>query len=98
MEYVWDPEKDRVNRRKHGVSLGDGIPALDDPLKEDWFDDRFDYGEERIVTLGRNQMKVLYVVTTVPHAEQARIISVRKAENDEVREYYLQMGDWRPLS
>jgi uncharacterized DUF497 family protein len=92
MVYVWDPEKDRLNRQKHGISLADGVPALNDANKYYWFDDRFDYGEERIVTLGRNQMQVLYVVTTVPDKDEARIISVRKAEKDEVKEYYLQMG------
>ena len=52
MRYLWDPAKDILNRSKHGLSLADGIPALEDPDRESWIDDRFDYGEERIVTLG----------------------------------------------
>jgi uncharacterized DUF497 family protein len=53
MEYSWDPEKDAENRRKHRLSLADGIAALEDPNYESWLDDRFDYGEERTITLGR---------------------------------------------
>jgi uncharacterized DUF497 family protein len=52
MNYVWDPEKDAENRRRHRLTLADGIAALEDPDAECWIDDRFEYGEERIVTLG----------------------------------------------
>ncbi|MGH9605595.1 MAG: BrnT family toxin [Terracidiphilus sp.] len=48
MRYTWDPEKDALNRRKHGLSLEEGVPALDDPNFESWIDDRFDYDEERM--------------------------------------------------
>jgi len=51
MRYTWDPEKDALNRRKHGLSLEEGIAALDDPHRDSWIDDRFDYGEERIASL-----------------------------------------------
>jgi hypothetical protein len=52
MRYTWDPEKDALNRRKHGLSLGAGVDALEDPNGDSWIDDRFDYGEDRIITLG----------------------------------------------
>ena len=64
MRYVWDPAKDVLNRRKHGLSLADGIPALGDPERDDWIDNRFDYGEERIVSRGMGQKQVLYGVST----------------------------------
>lgn len=89
MQYVWDPAKDVLNQRKHGLSLADGIPALEDPQCDSWIDDRFDYGEERIITLGMNFPNVLYVVSTEWDEETTRIISVRKAEPDEVERYDL---------
>ena len=52
MRYVWDPAKDALNQRKHDLSLADGIPALEDPKRVSWIDDRFDYGEVRIANLG----------------------------------------------
>jgi uncharacterized DUF497 family protein len=89
MRYEWDPEKDALNRRKHGLSLEEGIPALLDPDSSSWIDDRFDYGEERIVTLGLGSRRVLYVVSTEPDETCTRLISVRKAEDDEIQQYDL---------
>jgi uncharacterized DUF497 family protein len=89
MLYVWDPAKDVLNRRKHGLSLADGIPALEDPNRDSWIDDRLDYGEERIATLGMSDGPVLHVVSTEWDEETTRIISVRKAEPDEIERYGL---------
>jgi len=89
MRYVWDPAKDVLNQRKHGLSLADGIPALEDPDRDSWFDDRYDYGEERVATLGLRQTNVLYVVTTELDEDITRIISVRRAEPHEVQRYDL---------
>jgi uncharacterized DUF497 family protein len=89
MLYVWDPAKNLLNQRKHGLSLADGIPALEDPKRESLTDDRFEYGEERVITLGMNQQRVLYVVSTERDEDCIRIISVRKAEPHEIQRYDL---------
>jgi uncharacterized DUF497 family protein len=34
MRYIWDPTKDVLNKRKHGLSLAAGIPALQDPDRD----------------------------------------------------------------
>jgi uncharacterized protein len=87
MQYVWDPAKDALNRRKHGLTLADGIPALEDPHREAWIDDRFNYGEDRVVTLGFTRKGVLYVVSTEAEEDSIRIISVRRAEDHEIERY-----------
>jgi uncharacterized DUF497 family protein len=87
MRYDWDPAKDVLNRRKHGLSLANGVPALEDPNRSTWIDDRFDYGEERIATLGMNRQRVLYVVSTEWDEDWTRIVSVRNAEIDEIERY-----------
>ena len=89
MRSTWDPEKDALNRRKHGLSLEEGIPALEDPYRDSWIDDRFDYGEERILTLGLSQSRVLFVVSTECDETLTRIISVRKAEDYELEKHDL---------
>jgi uncharacterized DUF497 family protein len=81
------PEKDALNRRKHGLSLEEGIPALDDVHKDSWIDDRFDYGEERIATLGLGRRRILYVVSALSLKDITRIISVRKANKNEIEQY-----------
>jgi uncharacterized DUF497 family protein len=88
MRYTWDPEKDALNRRKHGLSLEEGISALDDPNHDFWTDDRFDYGEVRIVTLGKGTTQILVVVSVVREINNTRIISVRKASGDETNWYF----------
>jgi len=85
MRYVWDPAKDVLNQRKHGLSLAEGIPALEDPERETWIDDRFDYGEIRLVTAGRSGGKVLVIVSTelertAEGTEVTRIVSVRRVK------------------
>ena len=88
MNYEWDAAKDAENRRKHRLALADGIPPLEDPNAESWIDTRFDYGEERIVTLGNNRARIIFVVTTEVSDDCTRIISVRRAEKHEERWYY----------
>jgi uncharacterized protein len=87
MRYVWDSAKDALYRRKHGLRLADGIPALEDPNRDISIDDRFDYGEERSITLGVTRQRVLYVVSTEWDEETIRIISVRKADPNEIERY-----------
>jgi uncharacterized DUF497 family protein len=93
MRYVWDPAKDLLNKRKHGLFLEDGIAALEDPDRDFWVDDRFDYGEERIVTMGRRMQSLLVVVSTevistAQDEEIVRIISVREANKREYHKFY----------
>jgi uncharacterized protein len=89
MRYTWDLEKDALNRRKHGLFLAAGVDALEDPNFYFWYDERFDYGEERVIMLGLGSRGVLYVVSTDPEPDCTRIISVRKAEENEIEKYGL---------
>jgi len=89
MRYEWDRAKEVLNRRKHHLSLADGIPALEDPDRESWIDTRWDYGEERTITLGLGLKALLYVVTTEGDEDCTRIISVRRAEKHEIEHYDL---------
>jgi len=87
MQYEWDPAKDALNRRKHGLGLAEGVPALEDPHRDFWVDDRFDYREVRFATLGLGARRILYVVSATPKPDVTRIISVRKANKNEVKQY-----------
>ena len=51
MDYVFDPEKDRRNRAKHGVSLA-LAEILFHGAHATLTDDRFDYGEMRQIAFG----------------------------------------------
>jgi uncharacterized DUF497 family protein len=88
MRYEWDSAKDAENRRKHGFGLEDGIPVLEDWRSVSRIDDRFDYGEERDMTIGWFHREFLFVVSTIIHDDLTRIISVRKAVQHEEYWFY----------
>ncbi|MGH7248182.1 MAG: BrnT family toxin, partial [Pseudomonadota bacterium] len=82
----FDPEKDGINREKHGVSLAFGAEVLADRNRLDVLDVRFDYAEERFVCYGMAEGRVWACVFTRRGAFH-RIISVRKANDRETRRY-----------
>lgn len=55
-------------------------------------DDRFDYGEERFVTFGLLDGRVVAIAHTETD-EIIRIISVRKATKDEESSYFKEIAD-----
>lgn len=85
MEIEYDPAKDRENLAKHGVSLGLAV-ELDWDAALVWVDDRFDYGELRMIALAP-QTATLYYVAFVDRGSVSRIISVRRATRREVQHY-----------
>jgi hypothetical protein len=50
-KFEWDEAKNRRNLAKHGLRFEDAEPVFSGPCVT-FEDDRFDYGEERLVTLG----------------------------------------------
>lgn len=88
MNFEWDAEKAQRNLEKHGVRFEVAEGVFVDPDRITALDDRFDYGEERLVTLGQTHNGVLVVVTTERDAGQIiRIISARKASKRERSTY-----------
>jgi len=88
VHFVWDDAKARANLAKHGVDFADVGPVFSDPFRIELFDDRQDYGEERMLTIGSAANgRVLFVVTTSRTEGVMRIISARRATRRE-REAY----------
>jgi uncharacterized DUF497 family protein len=86
MSADFDPKKDAVNIKKHGVSLSDGDGVLNDPLALT-VENGAAQGEQRFVTIGVNAFGSLMVVVHTPRGKGTRIISVRKADPRERRNY-----------
>ncbi|WP_043753557.1 BrnT family toxin [Imhoffiella purpurea] len=91
MDISFDPTKDAWNRAKHGVSL-----ALAADIEWDtalvWTDTREDYGEERQCALVLYGVR-LYFVAFVDREDGRRIISLRKATNQEQARYVRDVFD-----
>jgi len=90
MRIVWDEEKNRGNRAKHGVSFELAGLVFGDPLQMSELDPC--EGQERWRTLGLVQgLIILHVVHTVKEEEngeeEIRIISARKATQVERKAY-----------
>jgi uncharacterized DUF497 family protein len=91
VEFEWDEAKRRSNLRKHGIDFV-GVERLFEGVTVTILDDRADYGEERFVTFGLLDGRVVAVAHT--EADKViRIISVRKATKNEESGYFKEIAD-----
>lgn len=81
MRFEWDERKRKSNLRKHGIDFV-GCEAIFAGTVKTTIDDRADYGEERFVTFGLLDDRVVAVVHTEA-ADTIRVISIRKATKRE---------------
>ena len=86
MSPEFDPRKNAANIAKHGVSLAEGDGVLMDPLAITIEDDSAE-SEARHVTIGTNFRGALMGVVWTEREEDVLVISVRKAEPKERRQY-----------
>lgn len=86
MGFEWDERKRESNLLIHRVDFIDVISIFDGQTLE-IVDDRFSYGETRIMCLGEIEGRVYAVVYTWRGVNR-RIISARKANARERRTYY----------
>ena len=84
--FEWDETKNRENIEERGIDFDDAISIFGGDTLEH-VDDRFDYGEVRIVAYGESAGKVLALVYTMC-GDVCRIISARIANRNERRKYY----------
>jgi uncharacterized protein len=92
MEFEWDERKNEVNIDKHGFDFADAPRIFDLPMAVE-FDERIDYGEDRLIGTGILDGRVVVVVYTEPDQETIRIISLRKALSHERKRYEQYLKD-----
>ena len=90
--FEWNPNKARINIRKHNVSFEDAATVFRDPAALTIFDPDHSEAEDRWLTIGISRAgKVLLVCHSYKQidAETAiiRIFSSRKATASEKRQY-----------
>lgn len=85
MKIEFDPAKDAANQVKHGVSLS-VASDLDWEAALVWIDERFEYGESRMIALAP-KTEILYYVAFVERGDVRRVISLRRANRREVKHY-----------
>lgn len=93
MDFEWDEKKRKINLEKHGIDFVAARTVFDDKERIETVDDRHDYGEERIQTIGYAKPGILFVVYTYRDNNQTvRFISARKANKKEKSLYNSLIG------
>jgi uncharacterized protein len=87
---TFDPVKRDSTLAVRGLDFADASDVLAGP-KYQFADDRIDYGEVRITTVGHLNGRMVVVVWTRRDADR-HIISMRKANDREQRKYRNRMG------
>ena len=92
--FSWDAKKNQANERKHSVSFEEALSVFYDEEALLISDDEHSIEEERFVLRGRSN---LFRILVVCHCyrqedEEIRIISARKANNEERKQYENLIG------
>ncbi|GHT15533.1 hypothetical protein AGMMS4956_15710 [Bacteroidia bacterium] len=88
MAYEWDENKREANKIKHGLDFVFVSSIFADPKRVDVVDNRKNYGEVRIRSIGMSNEEVLVTVIHTDRNGITRIISVRRANKKERMIYY----------
>ena len=88
--FVWDDNKDKINRRKHGISFEEAKTVFFDENAREYFDPDHSEDENRFILLGMSaRLRILVVCYCFREKECAiRIISARRAEKTEQEAYW----------
>jgi uncharacterized DUF497 family protein len=91
MQFEWDENKRLRTIRERGIDFVDMVNIWDDPNRQEKFDNRISYGEDRIQTIGKYKFDIFFVVYTERSYEDGeeiiRIISARRATSKERKLY-----------
>jgi uncharacterized DUF497 family protein len=90
LRFEWDPAKDSANRHSHGVSFIEAQAVFSDELARFKHDPDHSDDEDRFLLLGLSSALRLLVVCHCHRKkdETIRIISARKANRKEQRQYH----------
>ncbi len=91
MSLEWDEAKNRINRQKHGISFEEACLIFDGAVFSAK-DERFGYGEERIISIGAITTLVIVVVVHTDRNGSIRIISARLANRKERTRYHAHLS------
>ena len=90
MRFTWTESKRRSNLAKHGLDFADAKKVFAGPMVL-FEDQRTDYGEQRVIGIGLLVELVVFIVH-VETDDTIRIVSMRRANNDETNLFYQDVG------
>jgi len=90
VKITFDPAKREATLQERGLNFADAELVFAGPTFSR-VDDRFDYGEHRVVTAGPLGSRMVVIVWT-PRGDARHIISMRYCHADEEENWREQMG------
>ena len=91
MKITFDPAKRQQTFQERGLAFEDAAAVFEGQTL-DMVDDRFDYPEERIITVGHLAGRMVIVVWT-QRGDARHVISMRKANEREKRRFAERLGE-----
>jgi len=92
MKFEWDADKSDTCFKERGFDFAYTLRTFLDPKRIVRKDTRWSYGKDRYQMLGAIEHRVFVVVYTI-RSSAIRIISARKANQREVKDYEDYTGD-----
>jgi uncharacterized protein len=87
VDFEWDPNKARQNRRKHRVSFQEAASIFGDPFALTYPDPDHSLMERRFITVGMSSARRVLIVAHADRGANIRIISARKTTPQERKVY-----------
>lgn len=94
IKFAWDEKKNKTNIKKHGISFDEAATVFFDENALLIYDDPHSETEDRFIILGISDKSNMLVVCHCyrDNEETIRIISARKADKGETKDYYERGG------
>lgn len=95
MRFEWDPNKNEINKKKHGLSFDEAATVFYDEYAILFDDPDHSEEEDRFLILGISQRENLCIVSHCYRGDDEiiRIISARKATKSETAFYTSNRGE-----
>lgn len=88
---TYDPKKRAKTLKERKLDFEDAARVFEGYTLDD-IDDRFEYGEERTISVGVLGQRVVVVVWTEAGRNSRRVISMREADGNEENEYWKRLA------
>lgn len=89
LRFEWDGRKSIENERKHGVSFAEAQSVFSDENAVEFFDPDHSEEEDRFILLGISaKLRILVVCYCQRKGNSIRMISARKADKREEKDYW----------
>lgn len=87
MLFEWDPEKARLNLKKHGISFDEAATTFYDPFSATFDDPDHSEDEDRLITVGVSNKNRLLIIAHTERGSAVRIINERSATAHERKKH-----------